>query len=157
MTTQSDDIRAAVREQYGKIAREGGSCGPGCCGPGASASLALGYSPQDLSAVPEGANMGLGCGNPQAIAALVAGEVLSKVQAERSCWVRVKVESALRTRVARPTGGGVNVPSCRMTYRSVRPVGPTTAARPSPVSRSRISYPWIHPGPSVPTRVSRLL
>lgn len=77
MTIQSpDDIRGAVREQYGKIAREGGSCGPGCCGPGANASLALGYSAEDLSAVPEGANMGLGCGNPQATAALKTGETV---------------------------------------------------------------------------------
>jgi arsenite methyltransferase len=73
---QADDLRGAVREQYGKIAREGGSCGPGCCGPGANASLALGYSPADLAAVPEGVNMGLGCGNPQAIAALAAGETV---------------------------------------------------------------------------------
>jgi SAM-dependent methyltransferase len=51
-----------------------GGCAPGCCGPGPAASLALGYSPEDLAAVPEGANMGLGCGNPQAIAALRPGE-----------------------------------------------------------------------------------
>jgi SAM-dependent methyltransferase len=36
--------------------------------------LQLGYTPEDLSAVPEGANLGLGCGNPQAIAALRPGE-----------------------------------------------------------------------------------
>ncbi len=73
-----DDVRAAVREQYGNVARTDGSvgCAPGCCGPGASASLALGYSEEDLSAVPEGANMGLGCGNPQAIAALKPGETV---------------------------------------------------------------------------------
>jgi len=75
-----DEIRAAVREQYGNIARSttGASCcGPGGgCGPGASASLRLGYSAEDLAAVPEGANMGLGCGNPQAIAALKAGETV---------------------------------------------------------------------------------
>jgi hypothetical protein len=73
-----DDVRTAVREQYGNVARSGGAlgCAPGCCGPGASASLALGYSEQDLAAVPEGANMGLGCGNPQAIAALKAGETV---------------------------------------------------------------------------------
>jgi arsenite methyltransferase len=77
MTIQTaDEIRGAVREQYGKIAREGGGCGPGCCGPGANASLALGYSAADLAAVPEGANMGLGCGNPQAIASLAAGETV---------------------------------------------------------------------------------
>lgn len=77
MTIQTaDDIRGAVREQYGKIAREGGACGPGCCGPAADASLALGYSAEELAAVPEGANLGLGCGNPQAIAALAPGETV---------------------------------------------------------------------------------
>lgn len=75
MTTRTDDeVRAAVREQYSTIARQGGGCAPGCCGPSANASLALGYAPEDLASVPEGADMGLGCGNPQAIAALVAGE-----------------------------------------------------------------------------------
>jgi SAM-dependent methyltransferase len=73
-----DDVRAAVRDQYGNIARSatGASCAPTCCGPGADASLKLGYSAEDLAAVPEGANMGLGCGNPQAIAALKAGEIV---------------------------------------------------------------------------------
>lgn len=67
-------VRAAVRKQYGAVARSGAA--PSCCGPGAGASLALGYSADDLAAVPEGANMGLGCGNPQAIAALRAGETV---------------------------------------------------------------------------------
>ncbi len=73
-----DAVRTAVREQYGNVARTSGGCGcaPSCCGPGANASLALGYSSEDLAAVPEGANMGLGCGNPQAIAALKAGETV---------------------------------------------------------------------------------
>jgi SAM-dependent methyltransferase len=71
-----EDVRAAVREQYGSVARSGGGCAPSCCGPGAGASLKLGYSADDLAAVPEGANMGLGCGNPQAIAALRAGETV---------------------------------------------------------------------------------
>jgi arsenite methyltransferase len=73
-----DELRAVVREQYGNVARSSGAVGPaaGCCGPGADASLALGYSAEDLAAVPEGANMGLGCGNPQAIAALSAGETV---------------------------------------------------------------------------------
>jgi len=69
-----DEVRTAVREQYGNVARTTGGCSPNCCGPGASASLALGYSADDLASVPEGANMGLGCGNPQAIAALRTGE-----------------------------------------------------------------------------------
>lgn len=73
-----DDVRAAVREQYGTVARTVGAtgCAPGCCGPRPDASLTLGYSAEDLAAVPEGANMGLGCGNPQAIAALKVGETV---------------------------------------------------------------------------------
>lgn len=74
----SDEIRAAVREQYGSVARAdaASSCAPGCCGPRPAASLELGYSEEDLAAVPEGANMGLGCGNPHAIAALKPGETV---------------------------------------------------------------------------------
>lgn len=74
-----DEVRAVVREQYGKVARQSGpsSCAPGCCGGSSGdASLKLGYSAEDLAAVPEGANMGLGCGNPQAIAALKPGETV---------------------------------------------------------------------------------
>ncbi len=74
----NDQVRAAVRDQYAKVARAeaGSSCAPGCCGPSAGASLGLGYSADDLAAVPDGANMGLGCGNPQAIAALKRGETV---------------------------------------------------------------------------------
>jgi arsenite methyltransferase len=73
-----DRAHNAVRETYGRIAREGGSCcapGMACCGP-SDASKKLGYSDADLAAVPEGADMGLGCGNPQAIAALKEGEIV---------------------------------------------------------------------------------
>lgn len=73
-----DEVRTMVREQYGKVAREAApACAPGCCGGFTpDASLKLGYSADDLAAVPEGANMGLGCGNPQAIAALKVGETV---------------------------------------------------------------------------------
>lgn len=75
---RADEVRAVVREQYGKVARSEGpfTCAPasGCCGPAPDASARLGYSAEDLAAAPEGANLGLGCGNPQAIAALKEGE-----------------------------------------------------------------------------------
>lgn len=81
--TDSETVRQKVREGYGKIAGNGGSwCGPAptCCGstPGGSEDLAkhIGYSAEELAALPEGANMGLSCGNPNALAALQPGEVV---------------------------------------------------------------------------------
>lgn len=79
---ENDGIRQDVRKRYAGIARAGGSCcaSSNCCSSDApakpDASTRLGYSDDDLTAVPEGANMGLGCGNPQAIAALKPGETV---------------------------------------------------------------------------------
>ncbi len=55
-TVDSEQVRAAVRETYGRIAteeRSAGCCGTtGCCGPGAeSTSEALGYSDEALWAL----------------------------------------------------------------------------------------------------------
>ena len=80
---RNDEIRQAVRENYGKIA-ESDTLGCGCscsCGPGNNPTaediaLGLGYSGNDVTAVPQGANMGLGCGNPGAIASLKPGETV---------------------------------------------------------------------------------
>ena len=78
----SENVRLAVREGYGQIAQKEGSCcsGVSCCGSNAedSAQLAeyVGYSAEELSALPDGANMGLSCGNPNALAALQPGEVV---------------------------------------------------------------------------------
>lgn len=73
----NDVIREQVRAQYGAVA-EGTSSpsAPTCCSGSADASLALGYTKEDLEVVPEGANLGLGCGNPQALASLQPGEVV---------------------------------------------------------------------------------
>lgn len=83
------DIKKNVKEAYGKIAREGGSCcssSNSCCSPSSSccgttgsadsASKLLGYTDADLSAIPEGADLGLGCGNPVALASLKEGDVV---------------------------------------------------------------------------------
>jgi arsenite methyltransferase len=76
MTQSNDQTRATVRDHYAKVAGDPSiGCAPGCCAS-PSTSLALGYSEDDLAAVPEGANLGLGCGNPQAIAALKPGETV---------------------------------------------------------------------------------
>ena len=88
MSTEHEDVvRDAVRERYAGVAT---SASP-CCAPTSSCgcgtpddttpdeneiSRRLGYSDEELAAVPEGANLGLGCGNPQAIAELSLGEVV---------------------------------------------------------------------------------
>ena len=81
-SSKKDQIRRHIRDRYAGIAKSGGSCGcsSSCCQPDAllnpDASAQVGYSREELAAVPEGANMGLGCGNPQAIAALKPGETV---------------------------------------------------------------------------------
>jgi arsenite methyltransferase len=77
--TDSETLKAAVRETYGRIAsgRTSASCcsGSGCCGPApGSTPDDIGYSDEERHSVPEGADLGLGCGNPQTIANLRAGE-----------------------------------------------------------------------------------
>lgn len=77
-----EKIRKNVREGYAKIARQQGSCcGPAssCCGSGDTTDTIaqkVGYSEEDLAAVPEGSNLGLGCGNPVAMASLKPGETV---------------------------------------------------------------------------------
>ncbi|MEN8615133.1 arsenite methyltransferase [Dehalogenimonas sp. THU2] len=76
---KDNDIKSYVKERYGGIARSGGGCGcgSGCCGPAPDTiAKVIGYSEDELAAVPEGANLGLGCGNPTAIAALKPGETV---------------------------------------------------------------------------------
>jgi SAM-dependent methyltransferase len=69
-----------VKERYGAIATgaQQGCCGEAsCCGDGASATAErVGYTQEDLAAVPEGANLGLGCGNPIALAGIRLGETV---------------------------------------------------------------------------------
>lgn len=82
--TPSEKVRQMVREGYAEIAQDTsqGCCSPGvsCCGsaPADADKLAreLGYTVEELKALPDGANMGLSCGNPAALAALQPGEVV---------------------------------------------------------------------------------
>ncbi len=80
-----NDIRENVRGRYREIAIQdttsGSCCTPtsGCCDTAMdpnTVSSKMGYSSEELSAVPTGANLGLGCGNPQAIATLKPGEIV---------------------------------------------------------------------------------
>jgi hypothetical protein len=68
---KTDVVRTAVRESYAAVARggeapigrgepertQGGCCAPTCCGGGASPSLKIGYSAEELAQVPDGAEV----------------------------------------------------------------------------------------------------
>jgi SAM-dependent methyltransferase len=75
-------IKEAVRERYGKVAKQTSSCcvpTHSCCGAtdrSQDISKRIGYSDEELKAAPEGANLGLGCGNPVALASLNEGETV---------------------------------------------------------------------------------
>ncbi len=76
------EIKEHVRKRYSEFARKQTSCcGPqtSCCGGSNTAeeiSSHIGYSAEEMKAVPEGANLGLGCGNPVALAALKEGHTV---------------------------------------------------------------------------------
>jgi len=79
---KQEEIKKYVRDRYARAAQQGSSCcqpATSCCGGGKetdSISKSIGYTDQDLKAVPEGANLGLGCGNPLALASLREGETV---------------------------------------------------------------------------------
>lgn len=79
---EDKQIKNVVREGYAKIAKQDSPCcAPvsSCCGSTDLAqdiSKQIGYTDEELGAVPEGANLGLGCGNPVALASLREGEIV---------------------------------------------------------------------------------
>ncbi len=73
---KDDKVHKLVRKGYGKIAKqEQSNCGCGC-GSATGVSEQIGYSKEELAAVPEGADLNLGCGNPVALASLKPGETV---------------------------------------------------------------------------------
>src|SRR5512138_875802 len=86
-TMKEQDIKKVVRENYGRVAKQSGSCcSSSCCrqtsGPliaeyasrPEEASKKVGYSDKEMQSVPSGSNLGLGCGNPTALASIKEGE-----------------------------------------------------------------------------------
>lgn len=79
---KEEKIKKIVRESYGQIAKQGGSCcslPSSCCGESniiTEISKRIGYTERDLEIVPEGSNLGLGCGNPVALASLREGDIV---------------------------------------------------------------------------------
>jgi SAM-dependent methyltransferase len=113
---ENDTVKQTVRERYGRIAEDGGSCGcaPTCCSPkgeatkkeqpdAAAVSQGLGYSADETGAVPEGSNLGLGCGNPQVIAALKPGETVLDLGSGAG------FDTFLAARAVGPTGRAIGV------------------------------------------------
>jgi arsenite methyltransferase len=81
MESRKENIKKIVKESYGKIATKGISCcsSSKCCSNSQTAeaiSEIIGYSKDEINAVPEGANLGLGCGNPLALAELKEGAIV---------------------------------------------------------------------------------
>lgn len=95
MSQADDKIKNDVKRIYGKIASsdraipniqnssccstDNSSLENSCCGTDGNSndiSKQLGYSQDELNAVPDGSNLGLGCGNPQAIASINEGETV---------------------------------------------------------------------------------
>ena len=78
----SKDIKDIVKDRYGKIAKQGTSCcgsGASCCGGPDLVQITskeIGYSDEELKAVPDGANLGLGCGNPLALSSIREGDTV---------------------------------------------------------------------------------
>jgi len=102
---KDDEIRRAVREHYAQRATgersprpagttnirepqettEVASCcavpqqtagAASCCSPQQAVSKAVGYTDEQLGAIPDGADLGLSCGNPTTLASLQEGEVV---------------------------------------------------------------------------------
>ncbi len=81
MEKNAEKIKKMVRKGYAKaIEKNTGCCSSGsCCGSVSQPkviSKKVGYSDNDMDAVPEGANLGFGCGNPVAFAAIQEGDVV---------------------------------------------------------------------------------
>lgn len=76
------EVKEKVREGYAKVATNA-DCNTGqlsaCCADQsgvAEQAFKLGYSSDEVSAVPDGSNLGLGCGNPTAVASIKPGETV---------------------------------------------------------------------------------
>ena len=73
------ELKNAVKENYSRVVKNAGSCcSSGCCGSAKPEHISkkVGYTEEQIGAVPAGSNLGLGCGNPIAFASLKEGETV---------------------------------------------------------------------------------
>jgi arsenite methyltransferase len=100
----ADETRSIVRDHYAKVSRRDASGAASCCGGvPADQSRLLGYSADEVAAVPDGADLGLGCGNPNAIASLRPGETVLDLGAGGG------FDGFLAARAVGPTGRVIGV------------------------------------------------
>jgi SAM-dependent methyltransferase len=107
------EIKEMVRARYGGIAAGtiADRCSPAassCCDLASDTTIAskarvMGYSADELAAVPEGANLGLGCGNPQAIASIRPDETVVDLGSDAG------FDCVLAARQVGPTGNVIGV------------------------------------------------
>jgi arsenite methyltransferase len=77
----NEEVKKTVRKAYSKVASDSNSCCSSCgcgsvdLGTVKEMSKQIGYSQEEMQAVPE-ANLGLGCGNPTALIQLKEGDVV---------------------------------------------------------------------------------
>jgi len=77
MSTNTE-LKEAVKEKYGSIAKNSSSCcGPTCCcGSNSVTQLTEGYKEEEMAKLPEGADLGLGCGFPTRAAKFEKGQTV---------------------------------------------------------------------------------
>jgi len=77
MTEKDEDLKKAVRENYGRVAEQARACCSSSCSMTAkpeAIARKIGYTDEEVQGAPSGSNLGLGCGNPIALASLSEGE-----------------------------------------------------------------------------------
>lgn len=79
----ADTLKQSVVESYGKLAKVSQNSVFtklfACCNPAENAGKVgevIGYSKEEMAAVPDGANLGVGCGNPSAFTKIQSGETV---------------------------------------------------------------------------------
>jgi len=94
------ELKKAVKESYSRVAKNASSCcSSGCCGSVKPQQISkkIGYTEEQIEAVPEGSNLGLGCGNPIALASLKEGEIVLDLGsgAGFDCFLAAKIVGPL--------------------------------------------------------------
>ena len=95
-----NELREKVRESYTRVARARSAADESRV---AETARRIGYSEEQLEAVPEGANLGVGCGNPTAIDRLQPGETVVDLGSGAG------MDALLAARQVGPTGRVIGV------------------------------------------------